>query len=288
MKKLFIIIFILVVIPAAHVAQTSAAPTSTIVQNLIITAIKPSSGTSTLVVDSAGVVTTSTAISGGSGSGFTDAATSTSADTFTVSTTTSKITITLPPAKDQYFAPSTTIATNNNQLTNGAGYISTSTWVINASGTIIQVSNGGGSSTIGVSQHLSSYNNDVSFVTQTTQLKYATTSVAATWTTLQQFSGSPLSLTVHETSTFNATTKFASSTASRCARFDADQNLVSATGDCSAGDTTGGFTNGTDGQVVIGVVGGNGTSTDMLSVVTSTGAFTVTATTSLAGNVSTD
>lgn len=55
-------------------------------------------------------------------------------------------------------------------------------------------------------------------------------SVANTWTGIQTF---------NNTSTFNATAKFASSTASRCARFDANQNLVAATGDCTAGDTTG-------------------------------------------------
>ena len=45
---------------------------------------------------------------------------------------------------------STTIPTNNNQLTNGAGYITTSTWTLNASGTNIQIVNQGGSSTVGV------------------------------------------------------------------------------------------------------------------------------------------
>lgn len=77
--------------------------------------------------------------------------TSTAAGVFNVTSSANKaFTITFPPAKDQYFAPSTTIATNNNQLTNGAGFITTSTWVINASGTNITVNNNGGSSTVAI------------------------------------------------------------------------------------------------------------------------------------------
>lgn len=76
---------------------------------------------------------------------------------------------------------------------------------------------------------ISQWANDASFVTTVTQLYFATSSVAGTWTAAQTF---------NTTSTFNATAKFASSTASKCARFDVNQNLVSATGDCSAGDTS--------------------------------------------------
>lgn len=50
----------------------------------------------------------------GGGSGFTDAGTSTSAGIFTISTTTTKFILTIPPRNDQYFAPSSTIPTGGN------------------------------------------------------------------------------------------------------------------------------------------------------------------------------
>jgi hypothetical protein len=56
-------------------------------------------------------------------------------------------------------------------------------------------------------------------------------SIAPIWTGIHIFSN---------TSTFNATVNITSSTASRCARFDANKNLVAASGDCASGDTTGG------------------------------------------------
>jgi len=50
-------------------------------------------------------------------------ATSTRAGGWDIVSSTGKITFIIPPPNDQYFAPSTTIPTNNNQLTNGSGYI---------------------------------------------------------------------------------------------------------------------------------------------------------------------
>jgi hypothetical protein len=106
--------------------------------NPAITAFSPLSisPTGTILFTNPGYVTVS---------GFTDATTSTSANTFTVSTSTTKITITIPPRGDQYFAPSSTICTN---------CISTSTWVVNASGSNFLTNNWGGSSTAWVSPFL--------------------------------------------------------------------------------------------------------------------------------------
>lgn len=55
-------------------------------------------------------------------------------------------------------------------------------------------------------------------------------SIAPTWTGLHIF---------NSTTTFNAQITVGSSTASRCARFDAGKNLVAALGDCASGDTAG-------------------------------------------------
>ena len=60
------------------------------------------------------------------GSGFVTStitiSTSTSAGVFNVTSSGNKsFTVTIPPKNDQYFAPTTTIPTNTNQLTNGAG-----------------------------------------------------------------------------------------------------------------------------------------------------------------------
>lgn len=67
MKKLLFIISFLVILCGLQVAL--AAPTSTRTINLFIDAIKPSAGTSTLVIDSTGLVMTSTPPSGGGGGG---------------------------------------------------------------------------------------------------------------------------------------------------------------------------------------------------------------------------
>ena len=61
-------------------------------------------------------------------------------------------------------------------------------------------------------------------------------SIAPTWTGLHIFSN---------TSTFNAQVTLGSSTASRCLRIDENKNIVAATGDCTAGDTTGGSSTST-------------------------------------------
>jgi hypothetical protein len=63
-------------------------------------------------------------------------ATSTAANTWNiVASGTQTFKWTIPPANDQYFAPSTTIPTNTNQLTNGAGFITgNQTITITASG----------------------------------------------------------------------------------------------------------------------------------------------------------
>lgn len=144
-------------------------------------------------------------------SGFTDAATSTSAGVFTVATTSAKITITIPPKNDAYFAPSSTIPGNTNQLVNGANFVST-----------------------------------------VNQVYFATSSVAANWTTFQQFTTLGVSSTqLWSTSSTLGTALFTSgtssinlalsySTASRCLRLDANKNVVASTADCAGGDT--GFT----------------------------------------------
>jgi hypothetical protein len=198
-----------------------AAPTSTIVQNLTITGIKPTVGTSTLVIDSTGHITTSTAPGGGvGGSGgvatsgsplagqfsvFSDPNTLTGYSKLTYTDTTGVLTITATTthtgnfntigvaSSSEHRTPSSTAIKIT--FTNASGTNFDATGYIKLNGIPVLTTSTGLSVLNFASANISQWTNNSNYVTQSTQLQYATTSVAAVWTTLQEFSGAGASTT---------------------------------------------------------------------------------------------
>jgi hypothetical protein len=123
-------------------------------------------------------------------------ATSTSAGTFNIRGLGSTFTFTIPPAGDQYFAPSTTIPTVfvTNNLGNWAGTwqgVNSSTFylasnpagysssTLTASGTIIQINANGSNYTLGVSPNISQFTNNSGYITTSTYNASMTIATAA-------------------------------------------------------------------------------------------------------------
>ena len=183
----------------------------------------------------------------------------------TIASITGPTTISSVLTADDFRSASSTITTL--RFTNASGTNMTLTGYLTVAGDAVTTSTGANPS---ASLGLSVINGTANTFLRSDAAPALSQSIAPTWTGLHIWS---------TTSTFNATAKFASSTASRCARFDANQNLVSATGDCTAGDTTGtggGGTVSTSTRFVIGelaLVHGTSTlhSTSSLSYVSSTG-----------------
>ncbi len=106
---------------------TAVSATGTITCTAGVSSVNGSTGAVT------GVITTTTQITAGgtaTGNIFTFA-TSTSAGKFNINGNGTTVTFTIPPQSDQFYAPSTTIPTNNNQLTNGSNFTTLSTSTAN-------------------------------------------------------------------------------------------------------------------------------------------------------------